>query len=394
MRVIVLTRLFPNVIEPLWSPFNQQQFSALSRLCDLEVLGTIPWFPGARLFKRVSAAGRLTAVPRREQMNGLTIHHPRYLQLPKLPALSATLYSASLLPAAWQRRRADVLLGAWAYPDGVATVMLGRMLGLPTVVKVHGSDLNVIARLPSVRAHLRALLPRATRLVAVSRPLAGALEALGVARDKIALVPNGVDATIFHPRDRGEARRQLGLPVDGKLLVYVGRVVRDKGLLDLLQAFATLAPRRPDLSLVLVGDGPARAEAEAAAQRLGAQVRLAGARPLAEVPTWLAASDLFVLPSWAEGTPNVLLEALACGRRAVTTNVGGIPDVMTSPTLGEMVEPMNATALAAALERQIDVAYAPETIAALGGRGGWAESAGRLHAVLTDAVGDGVAARR
>ena len=284
MRVVVLTRLFPNALEPLWSPFNKQQFTALGRLCDVEVLGVIPWFPGARALKRVSAAGRLSDVPREENVNGLTIGHPRYLQLPKLPALAATLYSASLLPSLWRRRRADVLLGAWAYPDGAATVMLGRALGLPTVVKVHGSDLNVIAKLPSVRAHLRALLPRATRLVAVSRPLAGELETLGVARDKIAIVPNGVDATLFHPRDRVEARRTLGLPSDGKMILYVGRVVREKGLIDLLNAFALLAPRRPDLSLVFVGDGTARAECEAIAARIGAQVRLAGARPLDRDP--------------------------------------------------------------------------------------------------------------
>jgi glycosyltransferase involved in cell wall biosynthesis len=386
MRVVVLTRLFPNPVEPLWSPFNKQQFSALSQLCNVEVLGTIPWFPGARLFKRVSAAGRLSDVPAREQLNGLSVHHPRYLQLPKLPSLAAALYSASLLPAAWRRRRADVLLGAWAYPDGAATVMLGQLLRLPTVVKVHGSDLNVIAKLPSVRAHLRALLPRATRLAAVSRPLAGELEALGVSRDKIVVVPNGVDTSVFHPRDRSEARRALGLPQGGKLIVYVGRVVRDKGLLDLLQAFATLAQRRPDVSLVFVGDGAARSECETAARAIGAQVKLVGARPLDEIPMWLAACDLFVLPSWAEGTPNVLLEALACGRRAVTTNVGGIPDVLTSRAMGEMVEARQPVALAAALERQIDVAYAPAEVAALATRGGWAESAERLHAVLKDAV--------
>src|SRR6185437_10251940 len=120
----------------------------------------------------------------------------------------------------------EVLLGSWAYPDGAATVMLAHALGLPSVVKVHGSDLNVIARIPSVRAHLRALLPRATRLVAVSRALADELAALGVAREHIAVVENGVDASLFQPRDRAEARAALGLPAAGRVAVYVGRLVR------------------------------------------------------------------------------------------------------------------------------------------------------------------------
>jgi teichuronic acid biosynthesis glycosyltransferase TuaC len=93
-----------------------------------------------------------------------------------------------------------------------------------------------------------------------------------------------------------------------------------------------------------------------------------------------------VLPSWYEGTPNVLLEALACGRRAVATNVGGIPDVMTSPALGELVPPRDPTALAAAIARQAYAADSPSEVAALAARGGWAESAAKLHEVLCDAV--------
>jgi teichuronic acid biosynthesis glycosyltransferase TuaC len=386
MRVVVLTRLFPNPVEPLWSPFNQQQFTALSKLCDVEVLGVIPWFPGAGAFKRWSAAGRLTAVPATERVNGLTISHPRYLMAPKLPAASAALYAASLLAAAWRRRRADVLLGSWVYPDGAATVLLAGALGLPSVVKVHGSDVNLVAKLPAVRRQLQLLLPRATRTVAVSRPLGRELAQLGVAEERIKIVPNGVDASLFHPRDRAQARRELGLPVEGRLLVYVGRLVRDKGVLELLAAFAMLAARHRQVTLVLLGDGVARPECAVEAERIGPSVRLVGARPLEEVPRWLAASDLFVLPSWNEGTPNVLLEALACGRRAVATRVGGIPDVMTSPSLGEMVEPKDVAGLAAALERQLFVDYSPEAVAAAGASGGWADSAARLHAVLEEAV--------
>ena len=157
MRVVAITRLFPNSAEPLWCLFNKQQLAALGRLCDVEVLGVIPWFPGARAARRWSAAGRLSDVPATETIDGLSVAHPRYLLVPKLPSLSAGLYAASLLPAAWRRRRADVLLGAWAYPDGAATVMLARALGLPSVIKVHGSDVNLVAKLPRVRRQLAAL---------------------------------------------------------------------------------------------------------------------------------------------------------------------------------------------------------------------------------------------
>src|SRR3569833_1763086 len=111
MRVVAITRLFPIPVEPLWCLFIKQQLAALGRLDDVEVLGVIPWFPGARAARRWSAAGRLSDVPAAEEVDGLRVTHPRYLFVPKLPSASASLYAASLLPAAWRRRRdTDVLL--------------------------------------------------------------------------------------------------------------------------------------------------------------------------------------------------------------------------------------------------------------------------------------------
>src|SRR5215510_8641764 len=103
MRVLVMTKIFPNAAEPLSAPFNRQQIAALGRRCDVEVLAPIPWFPGARLFARWSSAG---------------------------------LYGAALYRELRRRKgQFDVLLGTWAYPDGVAAVALGRAMSVPTVVK-------------------------------------------------------------------------------------------------------------------------------------------------------------------------------------------------------------------------------------------------------------------
>src|SRR5262249_9776612 len=186
VRVLIITNLFPNACDPLWAPFNKQQFAALGRLCQVEVLATIPWFPGARAVARWSAAGRLTRVPRRDVIAGLPVRHPRTLLVPIIGhAISWQLYAASLLPLALgYRGRIDVVLGSWAYPDGCAAVALARLIGAAAVVKLHGSDLNVVAALPGPRFALRRLLPRANRVVAVSRALADGAAALGVSRER------------------------------------------------------------------------------------------------------------------------------------------------------------------------------------------------------------------
>jgi teichuronic acid biosynthesis glycosyltransferase TuaC len=390
LRVLIVTKIFPNAAEPLSAPFNRQQFAALARHCEIvDVLATIPSFPGASLLARWSSAGRLAAVPARDRIDGLPVRHPRTLFVPRLGhGTWGPLYVASIAPhLARYRGRVDVVLASWAYPDGFAGVVAGMLLGVPSVVKLHGSDINVNAKLPGPRRQLAWALPRAARVVAVSAPLADEVAALGVARGRIALVRNGVDAALFRPGDRAAARRSLGLPEGVPIALHVGNLKAAKGVLDLIAAFRTVAAARPDARLVLVGGGDEQA-AVAAAAAADPRIIAPGARPLAEVPAYLAACDVLTLASWAEGTPNVVLEALASGRRVVATAVGGVPDLIDDPMLGELVPARDPPALAAALIRALGAPYDPDAVAARGARGGWDASARALADVLAAACRD------
>ncbi len=389
LRVLVVTKIFPNAAEPQSAPFNRQQFAALAGRCEIvDVLATIPYYPGAGLLARWSSAGRLAEVPAHEFIDGMSVRHPRTLFVPRAGhGTWGPLYVASLLPYVPRYRgQVDVVLASWAYPDGFAGVVLARMLGVPAVVKVHGSDINQNARLPGPRRQLTWALPRAARIVAVSRALADEVGALGVARERIAIVMNGVDGELFRPRDRAEARAALGLPASAAIALYVGNLKESKGVLDLAAAFERVAARRPDAHLVIVGGGDARPALDAAAARLAGRMHVLGPRPLADVPAFMAACDVLALASWAEGTPNVVLEALAAGRRVVATAVGGVPDLLADPALGELAPARDPDAFAAALERGLATPYDPVLVAARGARGGWTASALALHQVLDDAV--------
>jgi teichuronic acid biosynthesis glycosyltransferase TuaC len=384
VRVLAITKIFPNAAEPLSAPFNRQQFAALATRCDLEVLATIPWFPGAGLLARWSSAGKLAAVPRHDRIAGIAVRHPRTLFLPRLAhGAWGPLYAASLAPALPRYRgKVDVVLGSWAYPDGFAAVVAARLLGVPCVVKLHGSDINVMAKLPGPRRQTAWALSHAARVVAVSRALANEVIAMGVPRERVAIVMNGVDGALFHPRDRASARSELGLPT-GPLALYVGNLKPEKGVADLAKAWHAVANELPDARLAIVGGGPERGALEAA---LPPRATLHGPQPLSAIPTWLAACDVLVLPSHVEGTPNVVLEAFACGRRVVASAVGGVPDLVTDHELGALVPAREPDALAAALTQALRTPYTPEAVAVRGARGSWDASAAALHAVLAAAA--------
>ena len=390
VRTLLVTKVFPNAVEPAFAPFNKHLFAALQKRCEVDVLATVMWFPGAGMFARWSASGRRLAVPREETMDGLFVRHPRVVYVPVVGHLiSGALYAASVLPYVWPlRHRLDVIVGSFAYPDGWAAVALGKMLGLPAVIKVHGTDINVLKDMRLVRPNLKLALAHADAVTAPSRALAEVCRSLGARSDRTHVVMNGVNTDLFHVRDRVASRRALGLP-DGKWLLFVGRGEKPKGVQDLVEAFVSVAKAHPEARLAVVGDGGAIPACREIAEKHNLPVHFAGTIEHDDVALWVGACDLLVLPSWAEGTPNVIIEALVAGRRVVASDVGGIPAVIDKPALGRLTPARDIPRLAETIGLALDEDYDPEEIANLAPFGSWDDSAGEFLKVL-----EGVIARR
>lgn len=209
---------------------------------------------------------------------------------------------------------------------------------------------NKSARL---RKAFRALNHRFDAIAAPSRAILDALVAEdGVDAGRIACIPNGVDTRRFTPlarADRDAARRALGLDADATVFVCVARLTPVKRHVDLLEAFARVRAALPTATLLLVGDGPLRADVEAqgAALGLGAAMHVLG--DVADVETLLPAADIGVLCSSTEGMSNALLEMMACGLPVIATEVGGNPALVTDGEVGRLVAPCAPDALAAAM---------------------------------------------
>lgn len=381
LRVLALTSLYPSPWKPDLAAFNRQQLEALAGLCRLGLVAPIPFMQA------------LAWPPRRRQ----ALSQPFPTRRPwfwYLPGVKRAWLGRCFLDSAWPSLRAlarqlapQALLATWLYPDAWAGLLAARRLGLPLVVKLHGSDVLRQGLDPARRPYMRQVLAAAQAVVAVSPSLAQAAQELGAPASRLRLVPNGVDTALFHPADKALARRQLGLPAQGPLFLYLGWLVEVKGPAVALQALARLENAR----LVLVGDGPLKPALLALASRLGLEQRLvwAGAQPHARVAGYLAACDALVLPSLSEGEPNAVLEALASGRPVAASAVGGVPGLVHPGRQGYLAPAGDAKALAQAMAQVLAQTWSPQELAApLAGRD-WRTSAQALHAVLARAVEEG-----
>lgn len=354
MRLLIVTSQFPIAGEPNRGRPIYQTVRELSRLAQVRVISPVASYPR-------------WAQPRSYLYRASDEHHSvpgcdvEYVRYPALPAVSRPFNGrlcARAIAAPMRAFAPDLVLSYWLYPDAYGAMLAARRIGAPLVVGARGSDLRV--RDAVSRRLTRPVLHAARRLLVVSEDLGRVAERdYGAAPDRIRAIPNGCDAAIFHPADRAEARQALDLPADAEVVTYVGRLVPEKGLRELLVAAGQLRASRPRLQLVLVGEGPMHAELAALAAAGDLPVRFAGTRPPAEVARWMCASDLVTLPSYSEGHPNVLVEALACGRPVVATPVGGIPEVVDDAS-GVLVPVRDPAALAdglrQALEREWDEA--------------------------------------
>jgi glycosyltransferase involved in cell wall biosynthesis len=229
---------------------------------------------------------------------------------------------------------------------------------VPVVATAHRADvLDVPARGPRSRDRVASAVEAIDQVCAVSAAIGDAAAALARPRRPVQVVPNGADARAFAPRPASEARARLGLPDDGPIVSYVGKLVPRKGVDTLVEAMGLLA-RRPAGAPLLVAAGigseqPAL-ERRAAELGVGDRVRFVGKVAHDEVGWWMAAGDLFVLPSLSEGLPTVICEAMNVGRAVVATAVDGTPEIVREGRTGLLVPPSDPDALAEALGRVLD----------------------------------------
>lgn len=353
LRLLTFSTLYPNAAQPSHGIFVETRLRHLlaSGGAQSRVVAPVPWFPSAHpVFGRYAASAR---VPPVEQRFGIDVLHPRYPLIPRFGMTSAPLLLALAARPALAAVRAqgydfDVIDAHYVYPDGVAAVLLGRWLNKPVVITARGTDVNLIPRYRIPRAFIRWAGRRAAHLIAVCQALKDAMVELGIPAERVTVLRNGVDLSLFQPLDRAQARAALGIG-PGRVLLSVGHLVERKGHHLVIEA----AARLPETQLLIAGDGEERSALQGLAHRLRVsdRVRFLGAVNQTQLRQYYSAADALVLASSREGWANVLLESMACGTPVIATHVWGTPEVVAAPAAGVLMRERSADALIEAYHR-------------------------------------------
>jgi glycosyltransferase involved in cell wall biosynthesis len=246
------------------------------------------------------------------------------------------------------RPHVEVLHAHHLYLDAVAAVMVGTLVGAPTVTKVAcGGAVGDMARLGRTgggRMLLR-MLRGLDRVVVPSHQTEAEVLAAGFAANRVIRIPNGVDTTRFAPGDTIRSDRGR------RTVLFLGRLDAQKGVETLLAAWGEVAARLPEAVLLIGGQGPQEGALRALTAQYGLADRVRFLGPVPDPEAYLRAAAAFVLPSWYEGMPNALLEAMSTGLPCIATTIGGTLDVAADEREALLVPPGDAVALAKALLR-------------------------------------------
>ncbi|KAF5084122.1 MAG: glycosyltransferase family 4 protein [Methanoculleus marisnigri] len=258
----------------------------------------------------------------------------------------------------------DIIHAHFVWPNGFVGAKLKGECGIPFVVTAHGYDIyDLPFRDAEWKERIEAILNAAEVVITVSNSNRECIKKLDVTTP-VEVIPNGFRHDQFRPMQMEMCRRSLGLPVERKIILSVGNLVDVKGHTYLIDAMSEVVRKRKDVLCLIVGRGELKHRLEKKVSSLGLEqhVRLVGGKPHNEIPLWMNASDIFVLPSLRESFGVVQIEAMACGKPVVATRNGGSEEIVTPDDTGLLCAAEDPRSLAESIVRALDMPWDAEAI--------------------------------
>lgn len=362
-KLIIISHMFPNSLEPYGGIFIYKQVKSLAQLdkYKIYVISPIPYAPRILWFKKKwREYGKICPAYHEDNVEVL---YPRYLSFPGRSlfftrGITMFLSVFMIIRKLVEKDEKAIIHSHTLLPDGLAGALVKKFRrNIKTVCTARGSDVNIYPyRNKAAMALTRYSLARNDVLTAVCRSLGNKCIGLGGQsfNKKIHVVYNGVDE---HWCNIGEQEKQMlknhktEYPFEPKIL-FVGEMSRQKGVYELVQAFIDIHRKYEKAALFMVGDG---IEKEKLIQlchenKISHRVFFTGGVSHEQVKIYMHSCDMLILPSYSEGMPNVVLEAMACGKPVVVSEVGGVGEIVEHKHNGIIIEPRSHQAIIDAVE--------------------------------------------
>jgi len=393
LRIVSLVLAYPSVVQPGLGVFIRSRLRAMTGHAEVRVLAPVPLFA---IWKPGGVWRELQRLARLEHDGSLEVRRPRWAYVPGAGVLHPILLFLQMIGPLRQLRQEfdfDLIDAHFAHPEGIAAALLGHWSGRPFTITLRGCEVDHAKPLLR-RWAMRWAMKRAARVIAVSARLSRFAVSMGADPNRTITVPNGVDTAVFYPRDRELSRRRHSLPPGRKLILSAAVWMPLKGQLSMVRALKSLIGRGYAVDLVLVGnqhqfpDYTAMVKSEIAALHLREHVHCLGHIAPESLAELMSAADVFCLASTREGWPNVVHEAQACGLPAVSTDVGGIPEMIPEPAYGLIVPVDDQPALAQSLACALDTAWDREAIVRWGRSRSWDQVGREVVHAMTSALAE------
>ena len=333
----------------------------------IDVVAPVPYapFPLSRMSYRW---GQYSQVPAIESMEGIEVYHPRYLSIPgsylfSIAGRSIQFTCSSVVRRLQWQGKYDLVHAHFGYPDGYLGMKVARRLGIPLIVTIQATDVDITAAMnANCRAMLGQICAYAHSVISPTRSLAERLRRI-----------YDIESTVVHygidPRRVCMERRTGKGEYRGRyLLLSVSQLIASKGVDITIQAVSSLASSGYPITCVVVGDGPERSRLQQLAIELGvgSHIRFMGALSHSETMEYMRLCDIFCLPSWQETFGLVYVEAMAHGKPIVCCRGQGIADVVAEHECGVIAEVKDVRSIVSAIESLLNNQYMREEMGTRG----------------------------
>lgn len=383
--LMIITNRFPHAQDSIRGAFVKEQVMALSKyFIRITVVSLTPYVPNNPIITPfITVDHKKDALAKNYVLGNIDVHYPKPIVLPPL----FTKKRVATKISKWIEKKIinkhnhpDIIHAHFSWPSGFTSIKLKEKINIPVILTIHENhDWLLKEESDDDIIHV---WNQADALIRVNKLDAPILKKYN---DNVYSIPNGYSPDRFKPMDTINSRKVLKLPEDKFIIFTLGQLVERKGFKDLIGAAKLIREKRSDFLIIIGGMGPLQQELEneISKHNLTEHIHLIGYVPEKDVPVWINAANLFVLPSYSEGNPTVMFETLGCGIPFIGTTVGGVPEIINDEKLGILFPPGDIERMASAIISALETNWDNDYIYNTSHKYSWHNIAGEIMSVYT-----------